>query len=274
LEWRRWSGCQLQPERLRCQLSGGGKHYHIPAVPGRLPPWPDGEYSDYRFTAPGAGTYALSSIFTGIDRHGSAAKDIHVLYNGTELYDDLLPGGYGSTKTYHATLTLAKGDHVDFVLGYGLGPWYYDSTALRARLTVVAAPATHFAVAGPSSNQAGKFFSVTATSLDDWNRVVTGYTGTVHFTSTDACAVLPPDYTFTATDQGRHTFTNAVKLVTADLENVMVTDIQTSTLTGKHAVNVTPAAATHLIVSGPASVTAGSASELQVLPGTHGGSGN
>src|SRR6516225_5361810 len=162
LEWRRWSGCQLQPERLRCQLSGGGKHYHIPAVPGRLPPWPDGEYSDYRFTAPGAGTYALSSIFTGIDRHGSAAKDIHVLYNGTELYDDLLPGGYGSTKTYHATLTLAKGDHVDFVLGYGLGPWYYDSTALRARLTVVAAPATHFAVAGPSSSQAGKFFSVTA----------------------------------------------------------------------------------------------------------------
>jgi hypothetical protein len=227
-------------------------------------PGPDGEYSDYRFTAPGAGTYSLSSVFTGIDRHGSTAKDIHVLDNGAELYDDLLPGSYGSVKTYQTTVTLAKGDHVDFVLGYGLGPWDYDSTALDARLTVVAAPATHFAVFGPNSSQAGKPFSVTVTALDDWNRIVTSYRGTVHFTSSDARAVLPADYTFTAADLGRHSFPYGVKLVTAGLKNVIVTDIQTSTLTGKRAVNVTPAAATHLIVSAPPSVTAGTAFSITI----------
>jgi hypothetical protein len=34
----------------------------------------------------------------------------------------------------------------------------------------------------------------------------------VHFTTTDPSAILPPDYTFTAADQGTHTFTITYKL--------------------------------------------------------------
>ncbi len=34
----------------------------------------------------------------------------------------------------------------------------------------------------------------------------TTYTGTIHFTSTDPMAVLPPNYTFVAGDAGVHTF--------------------------------------------------------------------
>ena len=45
--------------------------------------------------------------------------------------------------------------------------------------------------------------------LDAYGHVVTGYTGTVHFTSSDGQAVLPGDYTFTAGDNGGHTFTTA-----------------------------------------------------------------
>jgi hypothetical protein len=43
-------------------------------------------------------------------------------------------------------------------------------------------------------------------ALDALNNVVTGYTGTVHFSSSDSSAILPADYTFTADDAGSHVF--------------------------------------------------------------------
>jgi hypothetical protein len=47
----------------------------------------------------------------------------------------------------------------------------------------------------------------TLEALDAWGNVATGYTGTLHFTSSDPKAVLPADYTFTAkSDQGQHVF--------------------------------------------------------------------
>ena len=39
----------------------------------------------------------------------------------------------------------------------------------------------------------------------------TGYTGTIHFTSSDTKAILPVDYTFTTADAGTHTFTVTLK---------------------------------------------------------------
>jgi hypothetical protein len=36
--------------------------------------------------------------------------------------------------------------------------------------------------------------------------VVTGYTGTVQFSSDDSAALLPQDYVFLASDQGTHMF--------------------------------------------------------------------
>jgi sugar lactone lactonase YvrE len=47
----------------------------------------------------------------------------------------------------------------------------------------------------------------TVTALDALGSVVTNYTGTVTFTSSDGSAALPGSYTFTPADQGRHTFT-------------------------------------------------------------------
>jgi hypothetical protein len=97
-------------------------------------PGPNDEFADWRFTAPGAGPYALHAVFTGIDQHGSAAKDIHVLLNGTQLFGQVLPGAYGSTASYATVVNLAQGDRVDFVLGYGQGPYFFDTTALDATL--------------------------------------------------------------------------------------------------------------------------------------------
>ena len=56
-------------------------------------------------------------------------------------------------------------------------------------------PATHFAVAAPASVTAGTAFNFTLTALNASNNVVTGYSGTVHFTSTDGQAVLPANST-------------------------------------------------------------------------------
>jgi len=47
---------------------------------------------------------------------------------------------------------------------------------------------------------------VTVTAKDAYGNVATGYLGTVHFTSTDANAVLPANYKFTAANAGTHTF--------------------------------------------------------------------
>jgi hypothetical protein len=61
--------------------------------------------------------------------------------------------------------------------------------------------------------------------------VVTGYTGTIHFKSTDTTATLPGDYTFTAADKGVHTFTGLV-LRKKGKQTITITDTLNGALTG------------------------------------------
>src|SRR5580765_6473640 len=52
--------------------------------------------------------------------------------------------------------------------------------------------ATHFSVTpSTSSPTGGAAFSVSVTALSSSGQTVTGYSGTVHFTSTDSQAILP-----------------------------------------------------------------------------------
>jgi hypothetical protein len=53
--------------------------------------------------------------------------------------------------------------------------------------------ATHFAVTAPGAATAGTPFTIAVVALDNSNKTATGYSGTVHFTSSDAQAVLPAD---------------------------------------------------------------------------------
>jgi hypothetical protein len=95
-------------------------------------------------------------------------------------------------------------------------------------------------------------------ALDAYGNVATGYTGTVHFTSTDTQAGLPANYTFTGADKGVHTFASTLKpgltLKTAGSKSVTATDISHSSITGSQTVTVTPGAAKTLKVSGILSV--------------------
>jgi len=67
--------------------------------------------------------------------------------------------------------------------------------------------------------------------------VVTGYTGTVHFSSTDYKATLPSNYTFRTTDKGVHTFSGLV-LGKRGNQKITITDTHNSSVTGSVIVDV------------------------------------
>jgi hypothetical protein len=82
-----------------------------------------------------------------------------------------------------------------------------DLSGSQSDITVRAAGPSVLQIVGlPASAAAGAPVTFTVTLLDAYGNVATGYTGTVHFTSSDPEAVLPADYTFTAQDAGSHTF--------------------------------------------------------------------
>jgi hypothetical protein len=95
------------------------------------------------------------------------------------------------------------------------------------------------------------------TATDANGNTLTGYTGTVHFSNFDPQAVLPADYTFTAADQGVHTF--AANLRTAgSYDALFAADTVTPGINGRQvSILVNPGAATHFVLSGPSSITSG-----------------
>jgi hypothetical protein len=99
-----------------------------------------------------------------------------------------------------------------------------------------AAPA-QIVLSAPSTVTHGKKFSVTVTIEDAYGNVVTGYLGTIHFSSSDSSATLPANYTFTAQDAGVHTFTGLV-LRTRGKQTISVTDTLNSALTATDSISV------------------------------------
>ncbi|HKR64303.1 MAG TPA: DUF5689 domain-containing protein, partial [Thermoanaerobaculia bacterium] len=98
---------------------------------------------------------------------------------GTLPSDYTFTGGDAGSHTFSVTLTQNGAQSVtatDTVTASITG---------TANTTVNAAPqvATHFSVTAPATVSNGVPFNVTVTALDASNATVTGYTGTVHFTS-------------------------------------------------------------------------------------------
>jgi hypothetical protein len=92
-------------------------------------------------------------------------------------------------------------------------------------------------VAAPTGATRGAKFSITVTAADPFGNTVTSFADGVRFTSTDRAAVLPPSYTFTSADKGKHTFT--VTLNTAGAQIVTVLDTRSSLIRGGATVSVT-----------------------------------
>jgi spore germination protein YaaH len=105
--------------------------------------------------------------------------------------------------------------------------------------------ATHFNVAAPGGVVAGSAFNFSVTAVDPNGNVATGYSGTVHFTSDDAQATLPPDTTVT---QGAGSFTATLR--TSGSHSLTATDA-TSVIPGTASIAVTAAAAATLSMAAP-----------------------
>jgi hypothetical protein len=148
----------------------------------------------------------------------------------------------------------------------GNDSWFVNATEVQAFAAAMPNPAASILVAAgfPSPITAGVAGNFTLTAKDSSGNTATGYLGTVHFTSSDAQAGLPTDYTFTATDAGQHTFSATLK--TAGSQSITATDTAISTIKGSQAgITVNPAAANHFQVNGfPSPDTAGVAHSFTV----------
>jgi len=136
------------------------------------------------------------------------------------------------------------------------------SSASSSSITVTPAAASTLIVAGfPSPTTAGIAGNFTVTLKDPYGNIASGYTGTVHFTSSDGKAILPANYTFTASDAGVHSFSATLK--TAGTQSITAADATTANLTRTDGgITVNPAAASKFIISAPSSIKAGVAFNL------------
>ncbi len=111
-------------------------------LPGQLSlhPGPQGQYSIVRWTAPQSGLFSLATTFIGTHyAGGGTSTDVHVFRNGTSLFNELVNGfGNPSAKNFSTTLSIATGDTIDFLVGFGSnGNYFADNTGLSATLTSV-----------------------------------------------------------------------------------------------------------------------------------------
>jgi hypothetical protein len=111
----------------------------------------------------------------------------------------------------------------------------------------------HLVLDAPTDIPIGTPLTITVTALDANNSVITDFTGTVHFRSSDRHAILPADYTFSPTDNGVHQF--VATLNSGDVQTLTATLTSAPSIVGGAAVTV------HLPTvdfGGPTSLTADS----------------
>jgi N-acetylneuraminic acid mutarotase len=106
-----------------------------------LHPGPAGQFSITRFTVSIPGWYRLTGNFFGQDPNGTTT-DVHIFQGngtaiGTSIFDGQVNGfGPGTGPAFDLAVSLNAGDHVDFVVGYGLdGNYSSDSTGLSVEIT-------------------------------------------------------------------------------------------------------------------------------------------
>jgi hypothetical protein len=131
-------------------------------------------------------------------------------------------------------------------------------------VAVAPAAANHLKVSTPGSATAGAAFDLTVTAQDVYNNTAVNYTGTVTFTSSDAGATLPSNYTFLASDNGVHTFSSGATLILAGSQTIKATDTTTGSIAGTGPVTVSPATLDHFSITSAGTVAAGTPFDLIV----------
>jgi hypothetical protein len=167
--------------------------------------------SQFVFSAPAAtpaGT-PFSFTITAEDKFGNVETGYTGTVHLSALANDtqaVLPADYtftaadGGTHTFTATLTKTAGA---FIAATEVAAGVSSS----AKILVTPLAPVRLGMSVASTTPTGIPLNVVVSAVDRFDNVAPGYTGTVHFASSDPQAVLPADYTFTAADAGSHTFT-------------------------------------------------------------------
>ncbi len=168
---------------------------------------------------------------------------------------------------------------IDSVLMSPLGQDRYVPDNLTVTRVVPASapgPAASFALSFQAIDQADSLQQVMVSALDSDGNVATGYGGTVTLASTDPLFGEPITYTFTAADEGSHTF--IVNLDTAGIQTLTVMDTgsgsssgqamrgdgmapqdsSSSPPSGQGLIEITPTPAASLVINAAGTNTAGS----------------
>ena len=99
-------------------------------------------------------------------------------------------------------------------------------------LSVTPAALSRFLVTGfPHNTLANAAHQFTVVAQDSFGNTVTDYSGTVEFSVTGGTALLPPDFTFTSSNKGRHVFTATFQTRGAG-QSLTATDTVSATITG------------------------------------------
>jgi hypothetical protein len=177
-------------------------------------------------------------------------------YTGTV---HLTGGGTGAALPANAALTSGTGTF--HVTSYRAGSQPVTATDTvtpsitgEDSVTITPLAADHFDVVHPAGLvTAGSPALFQITAYDTYANVATGYSGTVHITTSDAQAETPAvDPTLSG---GAGYFDVTPK--TSGSQTVTATDTTTPALTGSTIIDVTPAAATTLVVNAPATAAPG-----------------
>jgi mannuronan 5-epimerase len=144
------------------------------------------------------------------------------------------------------------------------GPIAAASSSARAAANVQVGAMTGFSVTGYPATTAGTSNKFVVSAIDANGNIVSNYTGTIHFTSTDSQAALPADYTFTASNDGTHTFSATFK--TAGTQSLTATDTVQSFTGTESGISVSPlSTVSRFALAGfPSPTTAGVAGNFTV----------
>jgi Bacterial Ig-like domain (group 3) len=194
---------------------------------------------------------SFNLVVTAMDASNHATSD----YNGTIQFSSnnpfaSLPANvrlFGGVGVFSTTLNAAVNTTVtaaDTVVGS------LNGTSIN--IAVKPAAANHYLVKAPSAAATGTPFNFTVTVQDQFYNSVPGYTGTVHFLSTDASATLPANATLTS---GSGAFSATLR--TAGSQSLMAYDSVLNSVTGIGGPITVNFGATHFLISAPSASPAG-----------------
>ncbi len=224
-----------------------------------------------------------SLTMVGVPSAASAGQVMQVIVAALDVYGNAATGYTGSVHFSSSDAQASLPADATYTAGAGGAGFFFITLktagvqsltvadtanpgfTFTAGLSVVPGAPSVWTFAGmPTTTSAGAAQTFTLIAQDAFGNLATNYRGTLSFSSSDGQASLPFNYTFTAADAGRHTFTIALR--TAGTQSITVADIFgfafPGTLSG---ITVTPAAAATAQLTGlPTATTAGVAQPVTV----------